>query len=91
MRNGQGFWSWRAPAGSITERPILESGDSDRHWKLLPDFKLQRTGITVYRDTRQGDAWQRYWRAQGMKEPSWSPRHGHYLEKLPSEWPPEHR
>jgi sRNA-binding protein len=52
----------------------------DRHWKLLPDFKLQRTGFTVYRDTRQGDAWQRYWRAQGMKEPSWSPRHGHYLE-----------
>ena len=26
----------------------------DRHWKLLPDFKLQRTGFTVYRDTRQG-------------------------------------
>ena len=25
----------------------------DRHWKLLPDFKLQRTGFTVYRDTRQ--------------------------------------
>jgi hypothetical protein len=26
----------------------------DRHRKLLPDFKLQRTSFTVYRDTGKG-------------------------------------
>jgi hypothetical protein len=52
------------------------------------NFGREEEGFWIKCDTPQADAWQRYWRATGQREPIRSGRTGYYLKKVPTEYPP---